>query len=841
MSTVLEWRAKQLLDRTSLSRFLSVEAYDEQTQTFRLDDGRLGILWTSDPLLGLDDTRIQKLVNLFESDLPIGTTFQFSLHSCPVIEPILRQYESLTLRSGTGPQYFRQAKAISDFFRQSLDGSLTKVSTIQPRDVMVYVSMTLPIEGFNEHGMGEELAHQTLSGVEAQLKGVGLQPHRMTALDLIWLFYVLLNPMHAWDERPPAYDPEIPLRDQFIMRDTAIDVREGCLVVDKQYLKCMSVQAWPKRWWGAKNREFIGSLMKVPDQITAPFFITMNVVKLDQMAEKARISKKHMINTQQAKGWLLDMIPIFRTKQENYAQTVHEVEDAGRQYIGQCFQVMVYGRTAKEMQQQSDVVKSLYRAHDITLVDDERIGVPMLLAALPLGLRSDVKYLRDSLQRIKTTLSTVPANCCPIVGDWKGGGEPIMLFTSRMGQVVGLDLFANTTGNFNAAVIAKSGAGKSFFINNLICSYLQTGGRVWMIDAGYSYVKLCEILGGQYIQYSTQGARMCFNPFTKLVHWDGGHDAVPLSDQEAAERDKDRADEMAVLSSVIAQMASPYRPVDAVEEGFIDQAVMKVLQAVGPEGSPDEVMKVLECIGDQRARDLALVLEKFSKRGQYGRLFNGKNNIDFENDFVVVEMDGLGDQKALGSVLLFCVQMNIQAAMYEKANKGRRKYLGMDEAWDLLSGGGNTAKFFEKGVRRVRKYGGSILTITQSVFDYIEKMGECGSALLASSDFKFLLSQLPEVIAKMRETQAVKLTDYEYQLLGTVERTKEYSDTLAITPFGRGIMRLVVPRRSQLLFTTNADELQVLDNIRAQSGGAMSYQDAIDRYLELEAAHAAKR
>lgn len=220
MSTVLEWRAKQLLDRTSLSPFLSVEAYDEQTQTYRLDDGRLGVVWTSDPLLGLDDTRIQKLVNLFESDLPIGTTFQFSLHSCPIIEPIMQQYESLTLRAGTGPQYFRQAKAISDFFRQSLEKSLTTVPTIQPRDVMAYITVTLPIEGFNDQGIGEDLAHQTLSGIEAQLKGVGLLPHRMTALELIWLFYVLLNPNHPWDERPPAYDPEIPLRDQFIMRNT---------------------------------------------------------------------------------------------------------------------------------------------------------------------------------------------------------------------------------------------------------------------------------------------------------------------------------------------------------------------------------------------------------------------------------------------------------------------------------------------------------------------------------------------------------------------------------------------------------------------------------------------
>ena len=835
MSTILQWRTKAIVERTSMSEWLSYEAFDEKTNTYRLDDGRLGIIWASSPVLGLDEGRIQKLLNMFESDLPIGTTMQFMLHVSPIIEPLMTHHEVLSQQGSSDPQDHRDAKATTEFFLKARKTSLIPVPAIKPRDCTVYVAVTVPIKDFNSHGVDEESAHQTLAGIEEQLRGLGLFPERLPALQLIWLLYVLLNPSHTWEERPTSYFPEIPIRDQVVMRNTTAHIRHRVIELDGQFVKPMSVQAWPKVWHGGRNREFIGSLMKITDQITCPFFVTMSVVRLDQQVEKARIAKKHLINTQQAKPWMKSLIPVFGAKQDHFEMTVQLVEE-GRQYVGMMFQVVLYGETAEQAQQQADGIKSLYRALDINLQDDECIGFAMFLSGLPMAIRSDLKYLRQDLRRLKTMISSVPANCCPIVGDWKGGGPPVMLFSSRMGQMVALDLFANPAGNYNASVIATTGGGKSFFVNNLIKCYLQTGGRVWMIDAGYSYVKLCEMLKGQYIQYGTQGSRLCFNPFTKLVHW-GSNTAFDFSDMDEAERAKDRADEMAVLVSVLAQMVSPSLALDDVRQALLEQATMKVLQEEGNAGTVTAVMQVLLDTNDMRAHDLALVLEKFSKKGQYARLFNGKNNIDFENDFVVVEMDGLGDQKALGSVLLFCVQMNIQTSMYEKANKGRRKFLGMDEAWDLLSGGGNSAQFFEKGVRRVRKYGGSLFTITQSVDDYLVKMGATGLALLQNSDFKFLLRQLPESIERMRETGAIKLSDFEYTLLSTVNRGRGYSEIFSITPFGRGIMRLTVPRRMQLMYTTDPNELAALDRLRGAGASQKTYQEAIDILLEMEVVH----
>ena len=222
----------------------------------------------------------------------------------------------------------------------------------------------------------------------------------------------------------------------------------------------------------------------------------------------------------------------------------------------------------------------------------------------------------------------------------------------------------------------------------------------------------------------------------------------------------------------------------------------------------------------------------------YSHLFNGANNVNFDTDFVVLELDGLNEQKQLRSVILLQMQMNIQAVMYKKDNRGRRKFVILDEAWDLLSQGGNTAPFFETGARRVRKSGGSMITITQGINDYYDKMRDVGRYLLENAEFVGLLKQKTESIAAFRSNGRIVLSEMEYRLLSSVTKTTEYSEIFMITPFGRGICRLTVPRETQLLFTTNPDELSMIDRVRKEGPKELSIDEAIQCIIAAERAQA---
>ena len=54
-----------------------------------------------------------------------------------------------------------------------------------------------------------------------------------------------------------------------------------------------------------------------------------------------------------------------------------------------------------------------------------------------------------------------------LIAEWKGTPTPVMTLFGRRGQILGFDLFDNTGGNFNFAVAALSGSGKSVFVNTL--------------------------------------------------------------------------------------------------------------------------------------------------------------------------------------------------------------------------------------------------------------------------------------------------------------------------------------------------------------------------------------
>ena len=62
---------------------------------------------------------------------------------------------------------------------------------------------------------------------------------------------------------------------------------------------------------------------------------------------------------------------------------------------------------------------------------------------------------------MKTYHTEVPAHICPMWLTGRGGA-PVVLLTSRSGQLITMDVFANQQTNYNMAIAATSGAGKSF-------------------------------------------------------------------------------------------------------------------------------------------------------------------------------------------------------------------------------------------------------------------------------------------------------------------------------------------------------------------------------------------
>ncbi len=825
---------KQALTRFPLSDFLTYGGYDEQHRVYRLTDGRVGAIWVMPPLGYLSDAAVKGLGGLYALDLPQGSTIQVAMHGSPVIEPITEHYTALRNHAGQASTAYRDAQTMERFMLRARDTRLIQDTGVRPRDLNVYVSVAIPLENELPDGMKLDLIWEKLNGIEKLLETCGFYPQRVSAYHLLCLLHQLLNPGHSWADRPVTYDPRQLIKKQAVRYDTKCQLAPNAIFLDNWFVKCLTVQQFPEQWDGSRNRELIGSSFRLQDQITCPFWITLNVIRYNTVKAGAEITRNHILITNQAVGGIVRLIPIIGKKKENFDLMTNAMTE-GNQPVGMYYQILLYGENESVLEQHSQSVQALYRTQEWQLQEDTFISFPQFIFALPLCLTSDTHLVRTKLQRLNTVPSNVPAEVAPVVGDWKGLGAPVMIFTSRCGQVIGLDIFANPAGNFNVCVAAKSGAGKSFWANELIRSYLGTQGRVWMIDAGKSYQKLCGHLKGQFLQFATKRDTFCLNPFTLLD--------IPTKGRTEAEVIDERQERVAMVKDLLAQMASPSKVLPDLQMSWLEEAILQVFQKVGADGSPTDVSKLLRSMQDQhgRKKDLADMLLPFCEGGNYGRMFNGRNNINFESDFIVLELDGLDQLPELRSVILLQLVMNIQSAMY-LGDRAQRKICGIDEAWDLLAQKGdqvsNVSAFFNKAVRRVRKYNGSSCVITQGVNDFYDVMGRTGQALLENSDYLFLLMQKPESLMSLKKHERLVLGSAEFDLLKSVHRGDGYSEVYFFSPFGRGIGRLVVPRETQLRYTTNSDEVAKIERLEREG---LNTEQAIAAIVEQERQAAAKK
>jgi hypothetical protein len=95
--------------------------------------------------------------------------------------------------------------------------------------------------------------------------------------------------------------------------------------------------------------------------------------------------------------------------------------------------------------------------------------------------------------------------------------------------------------------------------------------------------------------------------------------------------------------------------------------------------------------------------------------------------------------------------------------------------------GGSMAEFIEAYARTCRKYGGSLITATQSLNDYYKSEGSV--AALENSDWSVILQQKPETITDFAKHGRFDLSDGSEALMRSLKRNgTEYSDLMIRGP-----------------------------------------------------------
>ena len=181
--------------------------------------------------------------------------------------------------------------------------------------------------------------------------------------------------------------------------------------------------------------------------------------------------------------------------------------------------VVVSGKTLKSAEQNATTISSYWnkggKTSSIVLAETHGIHQLCFLASLPFGANNEYFGTTD---KGRSMFSEQVAQFPVLESDWKGNGKNELFLISKRGQPAGIDIFTSNT-NFNGCIFAASGAGKSALLNYMAFSYYTSNARVFILDYGYSYQKLCQEVGGQFIEPDPKKPQS-FNPFSEIYNED---------------------------------------------------------------------------------------------------------------------------------------------------------------------------------------------------------------------------------------------------------------------------------------------------------------------------------
>ena len=828
---------KEFSKKHRLSELLPYESYDPQTRLYYNKD-TVGFMLIANPATKLSVQDISILNEIFAQNHRPNTCIQISMISDPNIDDLLDQWgdHKKTPKDAQNLEMFQLlVEKRKDYLLKGRFESIFKDEKQLVRDLNLIISYTIPLhlEGVSKEGI--DFLDRSRNSVEGILRSVGIYSTNVTPNIFLNVLNGLLNPSRI--ERQPilVHDEQNLISDQIIDRDTMYLFGPGTTSIvhgDEAFTMIpIHVRQFPQNWRAYLNGELVGAFIENERRLTCPFIMTMTVHVPDQVSAKGLVKRKFTRATQMADSPLSKFAVQWKERKEDWSFVSKRVE-AGDKLLQAFFQIILIAPSGKEDEAQQ-TVKNLFKQNQWLVSNSRYIPLHSLLGALPMGITQDMHNELKMFGHYSSRLSWNCTNCAPWIGEWKGTKTPMMLFLGRRGQIAYFNPFDNKAGNYNIACCATSGSGKSFLTQEWVFSALGSGGRAFVIDSGHSYKNLCECLNGTYIDFGSFTPKL--NIFSKIFSKANLKKVEELSKFDATYSIKDYTDDfMPMLIDIVSQMASPDADLSEVQKSYLEKAITRAIDKHFEKTTITKVsQELIELSSDPdlgiEAKKLSHMLYSYTEEGMFGKYFEGENNVNLDNDFVVLEMDSLKSKGKLRVIVLQILIMQINQVMYLSGNKEQIKQVIIDEAWQLL-GEGRSGSFIEEGYRVARKHGGSYMTITQKISDYYSS--KIATAAYMNSDFVIFLRQKSEELASAEAKKQIDNSDGKIGILKTLKMvTGKYSELAIISPDGLSVLRFCVDPITQKIYSTKPDEVAYIRN--AQKNG-ISLLNAINDLIKVQ-------
>lgn len=800
----------------SFTSLLPYQYYDEASHLF-FNTTNAGLLYRVTLLTGGNEKIAEQLDNILRTKV----SNEFTLHLI-LVKHNQVGYELDAFARQFSKSAFENLSVLGDhlkaFYQKAATHGFETNTTIRPR--ITHTECFILVDKANRTSESDLKAcfGQFRISFEASLTAAKIGFKRGEVHDFLSLLHFYLgNSPDTIYPRKTNYDKTRLLKHQVCSHDFDSDVEKDTLTIrgvseDGQpyetAVSVLTIDGLPAKFHLWDNINNTNNIFHPSQSVPCNHIISV-VYTVDQLSKaEGRANRKtrdldkkaksdyalHVANTEeQARAW--------RTfRDELSAQKTRAVK--------MLYNVVLFSRR-DEVARDVEATRSVYAYNGIKLALCRRMQLPYFLASMPFLFTGNLA--KDfALPTMMWPISSWNATqYMPLLSDWEGCGRGILLPTIRE-QFACIDPFSGVFGtNYNIAVTGTSGGGKSFFIQMLMLNVLFNGGDIFIIDVGGSYRKLCEALGGTYLEYSN----LSMNPFTHVT------------------------DLNAELDDVIALfelLTCPTNDATDDDRGTLREAIIAAFNHQGNGTKIDDVQQALLALFERdretypTARILSKILQRYCSTAEHGKAFNEASQLSPDARIIVVDLKEIEDNQSIRAPVLLSVISQFQRRMFN-SDRSKQKMCIIDEAWSFFTGDAIAANFITKGFRTGRRHKASFVTITQGIDDYYE-FSEARAAW-ENSALKLIFLQEQAALLEHQKAHDT-FSEYEINLLTAFPKARDagYSQVLVRANGISSFHRLFVDPFTRVMLSSDGDDYQAVMNY---VGLGMSFLEAVAKVAAL--------
>lgn len=781
----------------NLADYLAYDYFDNKQGVFFLEEGVAAFMLEISPLVGIDKNVIKTFDSLLAEEIPEDGHLQFLLVGTNEVDHILKDWQESSSTHHPILQKINQ-KRVEFIKRQSQN--YAEYDGRFPRDYRIYIN-------FSKQGKITDASIKKMvqfrKKLVTKLKIIKIHSVICDEESLIRIIRQILE-YSGTDVEGKSYNKLGKLSEQVLSPSMRYEITEKGIHNSKTGFvsRCYYPIEYPEVFGLNSMISLLGDNEQQNLGLSSRFIIsyslsnTINKIKQDTIIARGNKAIKS------AESWLSRNDTEAKRDASEWLDIIDKYKNKKARFLHESFQVLISG-PEDNIDELEEQLIGLYRCNDWQLMSDNKFHLPAMLSMLPM---QQPLYHRMMINcKLKRTVLNQEAVCkLPIHAEWKGVPEPGLLLQSTRGQLFNWNPFYRiSSGNYNMALIAASGSGKSFLLQALTTMITDQGGRVFILDIGRSFGELTKMLGGEILEFGKK-VQFAINPFAGFKL---GMDDDMFKDMIKCSK--------ALMLTMLGKKDEG--TVSSKIEKLIGHAVRKYHYHLDIKSFVTE----LENSQDAELNECAIMLYSYTSEGIYGKYFNNSNSATFKKNVTVFEFEEIKNDPKLIAIILQTLLMEITGQFFT-GDRQTRFMIIVDEAWMLLD---YSAGFFSNFARTVRKYGGGLATCVQNIDDFLKT--DERKSILANSTWTILPKQDEKGVEGFSKLDAFQDM---IPLIKSVQMVPgKYAEFLISATGIKTVARLALDEYSSTLYSTDAKDFAFLQ--QAEKTG-IGMDEAIEKLVE---------